>query len=219
MRIGILGTGVVGEAIATALIEKGHEVRMGSRAAGNEKAVAWAKKAGKLATEGSFNDAAIYGDLVFLCLNGEFALDAIDSIDPSGLNGKILIDVTNPLDFTQGMPPRILEEYRHVSLGERIQQAVPNAYVVKTLNTINYSVMVNPKKVNNGKHSLFVCGNHMDAKNKVKHFLADAFGWDAESFVDLGDIKAARCSEAFVPLWVMLWQAVGSPLFSVKLVQ
>lgn len=219
MRIGILGTGVVGEALATALIEKGHHVKMGSRTAGNEKATAWAKKAGKDASEGTFDEAALYGDIVFLCLNGEYTLDAIDSLGTTSLNGKIVVDITNPLDFTQGMPPKILEDFRDVSLGEKVQEALPNSYVIKTLNTVNFNVMVNPKKVNGGRHSIFVCGNHLDAKNKVKHFLADNFGWTAESFVDLGDIKAARCTEAFVPLWVMMWQSVGSPFFSVKVVQ
>lgn len=219
MRIGILGTGTVGETIASALIAKGHQVRMGSRSAGSEKAAAWVKKAGKEASEGSFNDAALWGDIVFICLNGEYALDALSTLDDTALNGKIVLDLTNPLDFTQGMPPRILEKYRDVSLGENIQAAIPNAYVVKTLNTVNANVMVDPRKVNKGQHSLFVCGNHADAKNKVKHFLADSFGWTAESFVDLGDIKAARCTEAYVPLWVLLWQATGTPFFSVKLVQ
>jgi 8-hydroxy-5-deazaflavin:NADPH oxidoreductase len=219
MRIGILGTGVVGEAIASALIEKGHHVKMGSRSAGNEKAKTWVKKAGKDASEGTFDEAAIYGDVVFLCLNGEYTLDALESLGTTSLNGKIVVDITNPLDFTQGMPPRILENFRDVSLGEKIQEVLPNSYVVKTLNTVNYNVMVNPKKVNGGKHSIFVCGNHQDAKNKVKHFLSDNFGWTASSFVDLGDIKASRCTEAFVPLWVMMWQSVGSPFFSVQVVQ
>ncbi len=219
MRVGILGTGVVGEALASAFIAKGHHVKMGSRTAGNEKATAWAKKAGKDASEGSFDDAALYGDIIFLCLNGEFALDAVGSVGDTSLNGKIVVDVTNPLDFTQGMPPAILEDFRNVSLGEKIQEALPNAYVVKTLNTVNFNVMVDPKKVNSGKHSLFICGNHLDAKNKVKHFLADTFSWDGESFIDLGEIKAARCTEAFVPLWVMLWQSLGTPFFSMKVVQ
>src|SRR4051812_16932463 len=109
MNIGVLGTGTVGETIATALIEKGHNVRMGSRTADNEKATAWAKKSKKNASQGDFNDAAAFGEIVFLCLNGGFALDAVKSVDPDNVRKKIVIDLTNPLDFTKGMPPRILD--------------------------------------------------------------------------------------------------------------
>lgn len=99
MNIGVLGTGVVGETIATALTEKGHNVRMGSRSANNEKAAAWVKKSNNHATQGDFNDAAAFGEIVFLCLNGEHALDAVRSVDTDSINGKIVIDVTNPLIF------------------------------------------------------------------------------------------------------------------------
>ena len=218
MRIGVLGTGVVGEAIASALINKQHLVIMGSRAAGNEKAKAWVDKAGGMATEGSFNDAAHHSDLIFVCLNGEYALDAIKTIDPKNLLNKIIIDVTNPLDFTQGMPPGILKEYRTKSLGEHIQEAAPTSFVVKTLNTINYKLMVDARIVNGGGHNLFICGNDEDAKNKVKDLLVNNFYWKPESLLDLGGIKAARCTEAIVPFWVMVWQALDNPLFNFKVV-
>jgi predicted dinucleotide-binding enzyme len=218
MRIGVLGTGVVGEAIASALINKERIVTMGSRIAGNEKAKAWVNKAGGLATEGSFNDAAHHSDLIFVCLNGEYALDAIKTIDPKNLSNKIIIDVTNPLDFTQGMPPGILKEYRTKSLGEYIQEAAPTSFVVKTLNTINYKLMVDARIVNSGRHNLFICGNDEDAKNKVKDLLVNNFYWQPESLLDLGDIKAARCTEAIVPFWVMVWHALDTPLFNFKVV-
>ncbi len=218
MRIGVLGTGVVGEAIASALINKEHIVTMGSRIAGNEKAKAWVNKAGGLATEGGFNDAAHHSDLIFVCLNGEYALDAIKTIDPKNLLNKIIIDVTNPLDFTQGMPPGILKEYRTKSLGEHIQEAAPTSFVVKTLNTINYKLMVDARIVNSGRHNLFICGNDEDAKNKVKNLLVNNFYWQHESLLDLGDIKAARCTEAIVPFWVMVWHALDTPLFNFKVV-
>src|SRR6478672_5599168 len=104
MNIGVLGTGTVGEAIATALIENGHSVKMGSRTATNEKSAEWVKKAGKHASQGTFDNAAAYGDLLFLCLNGTYALDAVRSIKLDHVAGKIVIDLTNPLDFSQGMP-------------------------------------------------------------------------------------------------------------------
>lgn len=219
MKIGILGTGVVGEAIGTALIGKGFHVMMGSRTAGNEKARAWKKKGGAKAAEGKFEDTALYGDLIFICLNGAHALDALKSIPVQHLSNKIVIDLTNPLDFSQGMPPRLLEDFRNVSLGEQIQNALPGAYVVKTLNTVNYQLMIDARKVSNGHHSLFFSGNDINAKNKVKHFLVDNFHWHPEELVDLGGIETARATEAMVPFWVQVWQTVGTALFSFRLVK
>lgn len=220
MNIGVLGTGVVGETIATALTKKGHNVRLGSRSASNEKAAAWVKGANEHATQGDFDDAAGFGDLLFFCLNGAHALDALQLVNADSLEGKILIDVTNPLDFSKGMPPRILEEYgSHTSLGEKIQAALPNTLVVKTLNTINCNLMVDARLVNNGDHQLFICGNDAEAKNKVMHFLVDNFHWRAGNFLDLGGIQNARVTEAYVPLWVSLMQAVGTPMFNLKVVR
>jgi predicted dinucleotide-binding enzyme len=220
MNIGVLGTGVVGETIATALTEKGHNVRMGSRSANNEKAAAWIKRSNNHATQGDFNDAAAFGEIVFLCLNGEHALDAVRSIDADSVNGKIVVDVTNPLDFSKGMPPRLIEGLNNsTSLGEEIQNVLPVAKVVKTFNTVNCNVMVNPKLVNNGDHTLFICGNDADAKNKVKHFLVDTFGWKPENLLDIGGIQSARGTEAYVPFWVMMMQATGSPMFNIKVVK
>jgi 8-hydroxy-5-deazaflavin:NADPH oxidoreductase len=220
MNIGVLGTGVVGETIATALAEKGHNVRMGSRSSSNEKAAAWVKKSNNHATQGDFNDAAAFGEIVFVCLNGAHALDAVRSIDADSINGKIVIDVTNPLDFSKGMPPGLIEGLNNsTSLGEEIQNTLPGAKVVKTFNTVTASVMVNPKLVNNGDHTLFICGNDADAKNKVKHFLVDSFGWKAENLLDLGGIQSARGTEAYVLFWVIMMQATGSPMFNIKVVK
>lgn len=220
MNIGVLGTGQVGEAIATALTEKGHTVRMGSRTATNDKAAAWVKRSNEHSTQGDFNDAVAFGDLLFLCLNGSYALEAINSIDADNLNGKIVVDITNPLDFAQGMPPRILTDLGNSnSLGEEIQKAIPHAYVVKTLNTVNYKLMVDARIVNKGDHHLFICGDNADAKNKVKHFLVDNFHWKAKHLIDLGGIEAARTVEAIVPFWVLVYQSLGTPLFNFKIVQ
>ena len=219
MKIGILGTGAVGEAIGIALSKK-HQVIMGSRTAGNEKSTKWVKKAGKSASEGTFNDAATEADLIFICLNGEHALDAIESINKESVTNKILIDLTNPLDFSSGMPPKLIRDLSgDTSLGEQIQNALPNAFVVKALNTVNYNLMVDANKVNKGDHNLFICGNDLDAKNKVKHFLVDNFHWRPESLLDLGGIEAAGSIEGIVPFWVLVWQALGTPLFNFKVVQ
>jgi predicted dinucleotide-binding enzyme len=220
MKIGVLGTGIVGETIATALVGKKHLVRMGSRSMNNEKAEAWVKKANDYASQGDFNDAASFGEIVFLALNGEHALDAINLIDPESVAGKVVVDITNPLDFSRGMPPRIIHGLGgNNSLGEEIQRALPGAYVVKALNTINCNVMVDPRSVNKGEHTLFLCGNNADAKNQLKHFLVDNFNWRADNLLDLGPIESARVTEAYVPLWVSIMQAVGTPLFSIQVVK
>jgi len=219
MNIGILGTGNVGETIATALVKNGHNVMLGSRTAGGDKARAWVKKMRTGAGEGTFDAAARFSELLFICLNGEYALRALETIAPEHLGGKIVIDVTNPLDFTGGMPPRILEEYSVVSLGERIQKALPNAFVVKTLNTVTAGLMVDARSVAKGSHTLFLSGNDADAKNKVAHFLSDAFYWKGDQMIDLGGIASARVTEGMMPLWIQLWQTLGTPLFNFKVVR
>ena len=220
MNIGVLGTGVVGETIATALTKKGHNVRLGSRTAGNEKAAAWVKGANNQATQGTFDDAAAFGEIIFFCLNGAHALDAANTINFDSIEGKIVIDLTNPLDFSKGMPPRLLEGYGpEISLGEQLQEMLPGAAVVKTLNTINCNLMVDPRQINKGDHTMFICGNSSDAKNKVMHFLVDTFGWRPESFLDLGGLEKARLTEAYVPFWVTLMQTLNTPAFSIKVVK
>ena len=220
MKVGVLGTGVVGESIASALVSRENFVMMGSRTTNNEKATAWAKKAGKYASSGTFNDAAIFGDVIFICLSGEYVLDVVESLNTNSVRNKIIIDVTNPLDFTKGMPPRILEGLGNsTSLGEEIQKLLPNSYVVKTLNTVNYKLMVDARLINHADHNLFVCGNNTDAKNKVMHLLVDNFHWQADRVVDLGGIEMARCVEAIVPFWVAVYQKLGTPLFNFSIVR
>lgn len=220
MNIGVLGTGTVGEAIASALIAKGHDVIIGSRTADNEKGKEWVKKAGKRAGLGTFDQTAHGSSLLFVCLNGEHTLKAVETIAPENLHHKIIIDLTNPLDFTQGMPPRILDGLGgHTSLGEEIQRRFPNSFVVKTLNTVNYKLMIDAREVNGGDHNLFLCGDNPEAKNKVMHFLVDNFHWKPNHFVDLGGIQQSRVLEAIVPFWVSVYQAMGTPLFNFKIVR
>jgi hypothetical protein len=220
MNIGVLGTGSVGETIASALISKGHSVMMGSRSSTGEKAAKWVKGHKKGASQGSFNEAAAFGEIVFICLNGEFAISAIRTIDDGMVDRKIVVDVTNPLDFSSGMPPTILEGLGNSnSLGEEIQKELPHAFVVKALNTVNYKLMVDARKVNKGDHHLFLCGNDLQAKNQLKHFLVDQFHWKPDHLIDLGDITKSRAIEAILPFWVTVWQALGTPLFNFKIVQ
>ena len=166
MKIGVLGTGIVGSTIASKLCALGHEVTMGARSAGNETARTWAESAGTNASEGSFADAAAFGALVFNCTSGMHALDALEEAGAANLAGKVLIDVANPLDFSQGRPPT-LSVCNTDSLGEQIQRALPETNVVKALNTLNCLVMVDPARVP-GDHDVFICGNDEGAKAQVR---------------------------------------------------
>jgi 8-hydroxy-5-deazaflavin:NADPH oxidoreductase len=213
MRIGVLGTGNAGRTIASALLSNGHEVRLGSRTAGNEAAVAWAQEIGGPASEGTFADAAGFGELLVNATAGAASLDALALAGAEQLAGKVLIDVANPLDFSKGMPPT-LTVCNDDSLGEQIQRAYPDVRVVKSLNTVNASVMVDPSLVP-GTHTVFVAGNDADAKAQVGDLLQE-FGWPASSILDLGDIGGARGMEMYLPLWLRLWQASGTAVLNVE---
>lgn len=201
MRYGVLGTGMVGHALAGKLVELGHEVMMGSRQAGNEKAVAWAAGAGERASEGSFADAAAFGEAVINATSGLVSVDALTAAGADNLAGKVLIDVSNALDMSKGFPP-IVGLGGDDSVGERIQRAFPEARVVKTLNTVNCDVMVDPSRVP-GVHSMFLCGNEDTAKAHVTELL-HSFGWPPEEVLDLGDLSGARGMEMYVALWLSL---------------
>ena len=215
MKIGILGTGMVGKSIGTKLIQLGHTVKMGSRTANNEKAAEWSKASGANASHGTFADAAAFGEIVFNCTSGMASLEALKLATVATINGKILIDVSNPLDFSKGMPPT-LSVCNNDSLGEQIQRTYPGVKVVKTLNTVNCNLMVNPALVP-GSHDIFMCGNDADAKGKVTEVLKNWFGW--KSVIDLGDITAARGTEMILPLWVRLMGLYQSPAFNFKIVR
>lgn len=214
MKIGVLGTGMVGNSLATKFAALGHETKMGARDAKNEKAAAWARSAGTNASHGSFEDAAAFGEMVFNCTSGAGSLDALKAAGASNLRGKVVVDVANPLDFSRGMPPSLFTDSRD-SLGERIQAAFPEARVVKTLNTVNATVMVDPKRVP-GVSDVFVCGNDLAAKSEVTRILKEWLGWPV--VVDLGDITAARATEAYLLLWLRLWGAFQTADVNVHIV-
>jgi len=219
MKIGILGTGIVGNTLGTAFIEKGHEVKMGGRDAVNEKATEWTKKANdKNATQGTFEDTAQFGDIIFNCTKGEHSIEALTMAGEQNLAGKILVDVANPLDFSKGMPPT-LSLVNDTSLGETIQTAFPETKVVKTLNTLNCTLMVDANKLADGDHNLFICGNDAGAKQKVKELLHDNFNWKIENIIDLGDITNSRGTEQLLPIWIRLWGTLGTADFNFKIVR
>lgn len=216
MKIGVLGTGIVGQVIATKLVALGHEVCMGSRTADNQAAREWADANGTRAANGTFSDAAAMGEVVFNCTSGGASLVALESAGGDNLVGKVLIDLANPLDFSGGMPPT-LSVVNDSSLAEKIQEAFPQARVVKTLNTLNCQIMVEPSLLP-GPHEIFVSGNDAAAKNTACELLY-SFGWTPEQVIDLGDITTARGTEMYLPLWLRLFGAGGTPNFNVHIVR
>jgi 8-hydroxy-5-deazaflavin:NADPH oxidoreductase len=216
MKIGILGTGMVGSAVGTKLVQLGHDVKMGSRTATNEKAAAWAQNNGIHASQGTFAGAAAFGEIVFNCTHGIASIKALNLAGANNLKNKILVDIANALDFSKGMPPS-LAVCNTDSLGEQIQRAFPEAKVVKTLNTMNCNLMVNPDLIANGDHDIFISGNDTNAKTMVIEILRDWFGW--KSVIDLGDITTARATEMLLPIWVTLMGKYQSPNFNFKIIR
>jgi 8-hydroxy-5-deazaflavin:NADPH oxidoreductase len=214
MRVGVLGTGAVGRAIATRLLQLGHEVRMGSRSAAGEALGEWLAEAGEGAGGGTFAEAAASAELVFNCTAGTASLAALEAAGAENLAGKTLVDVANPLDFSGGFPPT-LSVCNETSLAEQIQAAFPASHVVKSLNTVNAAVMVDPGRVR-GEHVVFVCGDDEGAKAQVRALL-EAIGWSPEAILDLGDLSAARGTEMYVPLWVRLYGRLETADFNIAI--
>jgi len=214
MNIGMLGTGMVGEALGTKFVQLGHQVKMGSRTANNESATKWAAKNGANASTGTFADAAAFGEISFLCLKGEVEMDVVRSVGAGPFGGKIVVDVSNPLDFSRGMPPS-LSVCNTNSLGEEVQKALPSAKIIKTLNIVNCDIMVDPGKAGE-QPTMLICGNDAAAKTKVTSLLKN-LGWS--DIIDLGDITKSRGTEMLLPVWLNLMQTLGHPHFGFKVVR
>ncbi len=210
MRYGVLGTGPVGQAIAARLAGLGHDVVMGSRDAGNPQALEWA--ADKSVRVATFADAAAHGEVVVNATGGAVSLDVLALAGADHLDGKVLVDVSNPMDPASGFPPS-LTVVNTDSLGEQIQRAYPGTKVVKSLNTINCDVMVDPSLVP-GEHVVFVAGEDPAAKATVAAMLSE-FGWPADRVLDLGGIDAARATEMYLSLWIRLYGVGGGHLFNI----
>ena len=224
MKIAVLGTGSVGPTIAAALSALGHDVVIGTRdpkatlartepgATGGPAFASWhvAHSRVEVAT---FADAAARAELVVNATNGAGSLEALTAAGAANLAGKVVMDVANPLDFSRGFPPS-LNPVNTDSLGEQIQRAFPDARVVKTLNTMTASVMVDPAGVAGGDHSVFLSGNDAAAKETVSGLLK---GFGHRDIIDLGDITPARGAEMVLPIWVRLWGALGTGAFNFKI--
>lgn len=214
MQIGVLGSGVTGQTIGSKLVQLGHEVMLGSRDEANPPAVAWAKEeGGQHALYGTFMNAASFGEIIFNCTLGSASLEALQQAGEENLRGKILIDTSNPLDRSTDMWS--LTICNNDSLGEQIQRAYPETKVVKTLNTVNANVMVDPAKLLERTH-VFVSGDDIEAKAMVVRILRDWFGW--KEIIDLGGIETARGVEMYVLLWHQLRNAISSQRFNIKVV-
>lgn len=216
MKIAVFGTGMVGDTIGSKLIELGHDVMMGSRTKDNEKAKAFAEKHKGKGTAGTFAEAASFGEIIFNCTAGAGSIEALKMAGEQNINGKIIVDLANPLDFSRGMPPS-LSIVNTNSLGEEIQKSFPQTKVVKTLNTMWCGLMVNPLMINGGDHHVFVCGNEASAKEEVRAILK-SFGWNDKNILDLGDLSASRGTEMYLPLWLRIWGATNNGAFNIKIV-
>jgi predicted dinucleotide-binding enzyme len=227
MKIAVLGTGMVGQALAGRLAELGHDVVVGTRdvdatlartepdGMGHPPFATWheSHQGVRLAT---FADATADAELVVNATSGGASLQALEAAGAANLDGKVILDIANPLDFSNGFPPS-LSVVNTDSLGEQIQRAYPGARVVKSLNTMNCLVMVDPSRVA-GEHNVFVAGDDADAKATVTALLGE-FGWPQARILDLGPLSSARGTEMFLPLWLSLMQAQGTGDFNIAVLK
>ena len=203
VRVGVLGSGDVGRVLAAGFVGLGHEVKVGSR--DPQKLQTWADAAGSRASTGTFEEAARFGDIIVLATLGTATLDAIRLAGVDNFAGKVVIDTTNPLDFSQGMPPRLSIGHTD-SLGEQVQRLIPNARVVKAFNTVGNAHMVNPQ-FPDGSPDMFLCGNDDDAK-KIVTQICEHFGWGG--VIDIGGIEGSRQLEPMCIVWVLHGARTGS---------
>jgi predicted dinucleotide-binding enzyme len=204
-RVGVLGSGEVGQRLAAGFSSRGHEVMIGSRDPGKPELGEWLAADGAGVKAGTFEQAAAHGALLVLGVLGNAAEEAIAGAGAENFSGKVVIDATNPLDFSGGFPPK-LSVMGEDSLGERVQRALPDAKVVKAFNTIGNAYFVDPE-FTEGKPTMLIAGNDEGAKSTVSDVLAD-FGWPEA--VDIGGIEGSRELEAICIAWVKIGGARGS---------
>lgn len=221
-KAAVLGTGVVAQTIAEKLAGLGYGVMMGTRNIeatlnkdgndnfGRPPFKDWQSRHPEIKL-GTYDEAAAFGEFIVNATNGGGSLQALEMAGKDKLANKIMLDIANPLDFSKGMPPSLLV-CNTDSLGEQIQAALPQTKVVKSLNTMNAYIMVNPALVP-GDHNVFLSGNEAEAKTFVKELLKE-FGWPEKNIIDMGDISTARGTEMLLPIWVRLWGALQTPMFN-----
>ncbi len=215
MKIGILGSGDVGRKLADGFIELGHQVKIGSRDPRQSKLTEWIDKHDKeKASSGTFADTASFGELVVLATLWTGTADAIRHADSRNFASKIVIDVTNPLDFSNGMPPRLALGHTD-SAGETVQRMLPDSKVVKTFNIVGNPHMIHPD-FPGGKPTMFICGNDDEAKKMVTNDILTRFGWET---IDIGGIEGSRLLEPLALLWITHYFRTGNGNHAFKLLQ
>jgi predicted dinucleotide-binding enzyme len=212
MRIAVLGTGMVGRALAPAFERVGHDVVVGTRSA---EATRERDDWGLDLPLAPYGEVAEGADLVVNATNGQASLSALAAVGAEALAGRVLLDVANPLDFSAGFPPTLTVKDTD-SLAEQIQRAFPESRVVKSLNTVNCEVMVDPKRVGDGQTTMFVAGDDVRARETVVALLGQLGWWDV---IEFGNLAAARGMEMWLPLWIRLQGRLGTPDFNLKIVR
>ena len=223
MKIAVLGTGIVGQTLAGRLAELGHQVTVGTRdpeatlartasaeGSGTPAFSAWHADHTQVGVA-TFGAAVAQAELIINATAGGVSLDALAAADTAELDGKIILDVANTLDFSNGFPPT-LSVVNTDSLAEQIQRAHPTARVVKSLNTMSCSVMVDPTRVP-GEHAVFVSGDDPAAKTTVAELLRE-LGWEPTAIWDLGGLSTARGPEMLLPAWLSIMRKLGTGDFN-----
>jgi 8-hydroxy-5-deazaflavin:NADPH oxidoreductase len=226
MNIAVFGTGPAGRILAARFAALGHAVTLGTRDVsrtlartepdmwGSPPPSAWLSEHPEVRLV-SYAEGAADAEIVVNATNGAGSVEALTLAGAEHLAGKVVMDLSNPLDFSHGMPPSLFVEDTD-SLGEQIQRAFPDARVVKTLNTMTAAVQAEPARLAAGDHSVFVSGDDADAKSTVTALLRSLGHTDV---IDLGDITTARGAEMYPPLWLRIWGALGTPMFNIKVVR
>jgi predicted dinucleotide-binding enzyme len=213
MKIGVLGSGDVGQTLATGFIDLGHEVKMGSRDPSQMRVRTWLERSGTRASVGTFAEAAEFAEIVVLATLWSGTPEAIRLAGPERFAGKVVIDTTNPLDFSEGIPPKLAVGHTD-SAGEIVQRSLPAARVVKAFNTVGSPHMVNPR-FPGGPPDMPICGNDADSKRIVSDLL-DSLGW---SVLDLGRIDCSRYLEPLAMAWIVYFFRTGSGDHAFKLLR
>lgn len=213
MKVGILGSGDVGRKLADGFLELGHQVKIGTRNPNNDTIRSWISKYNQNASIGTFGETSSYGDLLVIATLWAATADVIRTADPRNFARKVVIDVTNPLDFSKGMPPT-LSIGKTDSAGETVQRLLPEAKVVKAFNIVGNPHMLHPD-FPGGPPTMFICGNDLEAKKIVTGILA-ALGWET---VDIGSIEGARLLEPLAMLWITCFLQTGTGNHAFKLLK
>ena len=225
MKIGVLGSGAVGREVAERLAEGGHEVQIGTRDPSTTLArtdpdgmgfppfAEWHASNSHIPLV-TFAEAGAFGEILFNATSGMVSVAVMDAVG-DGSNDKVVVDLANPLDFSQGFPPSVAR-FDHGSLGQELQARFPRTKVVKVLNTLNLALMFKPTELADGDHTLFMAGNDDDAKSTVRELL-ESYGW--RDIIDLGDISGAEGTELLLPFWLRLYGLIGHGKFQIKIVR